>query len=110
MNELRRLFRYMRPYLGRLILASLLLGVAGLLMTAVVATLRPLANEVFQVGSAGVAAAPAPAAHPSRAFDILDSAKAAIPSAKILAWAKDRAYLEVPLLLVVIFFFRSVCL
>jgi subfamily B ATP-binding cassette protein MsbA len=110
MSELRRLFRYMRPYLGRLVLASLLLGFAGLLMTAVVATLRPLANEVFRVGSAGAATAAPPAGHASRAFDILDSAKAAIPSAKILAWAKDRAYLEVPLLLVVIFFFRSVCL
>jgi subfamily B ATP-binding cassette protein MsbA len=110
MNELRRLLGYMRPYLGRLILASLLLGLAGLMMTAVVATLRPLANEVFQVGSAEVAGAPAPPVHSSRAFDILDSVKAAIPSAKILAWAKDRAYLEVPLLLVVIFFFRSVCL
>jgi subfamily B ATP-binding cassette protein MsbA len=110
MSELRRLFRYMRPYLGRLVLASLLLGFAGLLMTAVVATLRPLANEVFRVGSAGAATAAPPAGHASRAFDILDSAKSAIPSAKILAWAKDRAYLEVPLLLVVIFFFRSVCL
>jgi subfamily B ATP-binding cassette protein MsbA len=110
MNELRRLFGYMRPYLGRLVLASLLLGFAGLLMTAVVATLRPLANEVFRVGSAGAAAAAPSAEHASRAFDILDTAKAAIPSAKILAWAKDRAYLEVPLLLVVIFFFRSVCL
>jgi subfamily B ATP-binding cassette protein MsbA len=110
MNELRRLFGYMRPYLGRLILASLLLGVAGLLMTAVVATLRPLANEVFQVGSAGAAGAPVSDVRSTRAFDILDSVKAAIPSAKILAWAKDRAYLEVPLLLVAIFFFRSVCL
>jgi ATP-binding cassette, subfamily B, bacterial MsbA len=100
----------MRPYLGRLVLASLLLGFAGLLMTAVVATLRPLANEVFRVGSAGASAAPHAAGHVPRAFDILDSAKAAIPSAKILAWAKDRAYLEVPLLLVVIFFFRSTCL
>jgi subfamily B ATP-binding cassette protein MsbA len=110
MNEIRRLFGYMRPYLGRLILASLLLGLAGLLMTAVVATLRPLANEVFQVGTAAVAGAPAPDVRSSRAFDILDSVKAAIPSAKVLAWAKDRAYLEVPLLLVAIFFFRSVCL
>ncbi len=110
MKELRRLFRYMRPHFGRLVLASLLLGLAGLLLTAVVATLKPLANEVFRVGSAGVAvAAPAVAKKPG-AFDILDAVKRQIPSAELLAWAKDRAYLEVPLLLVAIFFFRSVFL
>ena len=41
MNELRRLFVYMRPHLGRLLLASLLLGLGALLMSAVVATLKP---------------------------------------------------------------------
>jgi subfamily B ATP-binding cassette protein MsbA len=110
MNEVRRLFRYMRPHLGRLILASLFLGLAALLMTAVVATLRPLMNEVFPEGSAAVVSAAPHAGGTSRAFDILDAAKKAIPTAKILAWAKDRAYVEVPLLLVVIFLFRSVFL
>jgi subfamily B ATP-binding cassette protein MsbA len=114
MKELRRLFQYMRPHLGRLVLASLLLGLAALLMTAVFATLKPLIDDVFHDGGAGVAAV---AAAPARvlgqkphAFDILETVKKAIPSAKILAWAKDRAYLEVPLLLVAIFFFRSVFL
>jgi len=111
MRELRRLFRYMRPYLGRLILASLLLGLAAFLMSAVVATLKPLADEVFHVGTPAVTAPAAPAAvkRPG-AFDILDAVKRKIPTAEILAWAKDRAYLEVPLLLVAIFAFRSVFL
>ncbi len=100
----------MRPHLGRLILASLFLGLAALLMTAVVATLRPLMNEVFPEGSAAVVSTAPPEGGTSRAFDILDAAKKAIPTAKILAWAKDRAYVEVPLLLVVIFLFRSVFL
>jgi subfamily B ATP-binding cassette protein MsbA len=108
MKELRRLFRYMRPYLGRLVLASLLLGLAGLLMTAVFATLKPLVNEVFDDGSAA-AAAPSVKAHPG-GFDILNTVKRAIPTAEILAWAKDRSYVEVPLLLVAIFFVRSVSL
>src|SRR5262245_46304864 len=112
MNELRRIFGYMKPHLGRLLLASVLLGLASLLMSAVVATLKPLADEVFQVGAPAAVAAPAPAPAGRRpaAFDILETVKAKIPVADILAWAKDRAYLEVPLLLVAIFFFRSLFL
>jgi subfamily B ATP-binding cassette protein MsbA len=114
MLELRRIFGYMRPHLGRLLLASILLGLASLLMSAVVATLKPLADEVFQVGAPTVSAVavPAPAAGGRRpaAFDILETVKSKIPVADILAWAKDRAYLEVPLLLVAIFFFRSLFL
>ncbi len=110
MNELRRLFRYMRPHLGRLVLAGVLLGLAALLMTAVLATLKPLVNEVFHDGSAAVAAAAPSGTTRPPAFDILNSVKSRIPTAAILAWAKDRAYLEVPLLLVAIFFFRSVFL
>ena len=110
MNELRRLFGYMKPYLGRLVLASVLLAVAGVLMTAVFATLKPLMNEVFPGEIAAVPRA-APVATPdSGAFDILKAVKRQLPTAEALAWAKDRAYVEVPLLLVVIFFFRSVCL
>jgi subfamily B ATP-binding cassette protein MsbA len=110
MKELRRLFGYMRPRLGRLVFASLLLGLAGLLMTAVFATLKPLINEVFDDGTVKTAAAPAAPEPHHGTFDILRSVKRKIPTAAILAWAKDRSYVEVPLLLVVIFFLRSVCL
>jgi len=111
MNELRRIFGYMRPHLGRLVLASILLGLAALLMSAVVATLKPLADQVFQMGAPPEAAPPVPVAgtRPG-AFDILDEVKRKLPTTELLAWAKDRAYLEVPLLLVAIFFLRSVCL
>ncbi len=109
MNELRRLFGYMRPHLGRLIVASILLGLAALLMSAVVATFKPLANEVFRIGTEATSAEPA--AEPTRGgFDILEAVKKQIPTAAIVAWARDRAYVEVPLLLVAIFFFRSVFL
>ena len=110
MNELRRLFGYMKPYLGRLVLASVLLAVAGVLMTAVFATLKPLMNEVFP-GESAAGARTAPAAgQGSGAFDILKAVKRRLPTAEALAWAKDRAYVEVPLLLVAIFFVRSLCL
>lgn len=109
MNELRRLLQYMRPHLPRLMLASLLLGLAALLLSGVFATLKPLVDEVFGGPAAAASAEPAAAA-PKGAFDILDRVKRAVPTAAVTAWAKDRAYVEVPLLLVVIFFFRAVFL
>ncbi len=111
MSELRRLFGYMRPHLPRLLLASALLALAALLMSAVIATLKPLIDDGFQVAvKASTEAAPASVPRHGRAFDILDEVKKRIPTARIVAWAKDRAYVEVPLLLVAIFFFRSVFL
>jgi subfamily B ATP-binding cassette protein MsbA len=105
-KELRRLFGYMRPYLGRFILASVFLLLAGALMTAVIGTLKPLSNEVLKLGE--------PLAAPSAArpagFDVLESLKRAVPTERILAWAKDRAYVEVPILLFLIFVVRAMFL
>ena len=42
-----RLIGYLRPYLGRIVLGAILLGIAGALMSAVVATMKPLVNEVL---------------------------------------------------------------
>jgi ATP-binding cassette, subfamily B, bacterial MsbA len=107
-NELRRLYRYMRPHLGRLIVASILLALAGLLFTAIVGMMRPLANEVFRIG--GGSSVSASHAVKLRGFDILAEIKKLIPTDAVLAWAKDRAYVEVPLLLVAIFLLRSIFL
>ena len=112
MNELRRLFGYLRPYLGRMIAASVLLGIAGALMSAVFLTLQPLVDEVFvgaTRGPAAVVAADAPPANPGR-FDLLRSVKQVLPKDKIVSWAKDRAYVEVPLLLAIIVGFQAVLL
>ena len=115
MNELRRLFGYMRPYLGRMALAAVLLGLAGALMSAVFLTLQPLVDQVFApaVHAGASSSPPAPAAaHPAAAerFDLLSSVKRAIPKDKLLAWAKDRAYLEVPLLLAAIVALQAILL
>ena len=95
----------MRPYLGRFILASVFLLLAGALMTAVIGTLKPLSNEVLKLGEPAAAASTAP--RPA-GFDVLETVKRAVPTDRILAWAKDRAYVEVPLLLFVIFVVRAV--
>jgi subfamily B ATP-binding cassette protein MsbA len=108
-NELRRLFGYMRPYLGRLIAATILLSLAAVLFTGVIGTLQPLVDDVFSFGAAAPSSHPPPVAkRPS--FDIVAKFRQAIPTERVHAWAKDRAYVEVPILLVVIFFFRSVFL
>jgi len=107
-TELRRLLSYMRPYLGRVMLGFLCLSLAAALMGAVLATIRPLSNEVFGL-SGPAATVPAAPADPGR-FDILDWAKRSLPIQGILAWARNRAYLEVPIFLAVIFFLRSVLL
>src|SRR5262247_1218940 len=72
-SELKRLFGYMRPYVPRMILAAVFLGIAAALMGAVLATIKPLANEVFGMAStAATQAAPAaPVAPTPGRFDIL---------------------------------------
>ena len=100
MRELRRLFRYMRPYLGRIAAAAVLLGLAGALMSAVFATLKPLSDQVFGAAAVPAAASAGPAAD---RFDILETVKRAIPQDRLVAWAKERAYVQVPLLLAAIF-------
>ena len=111
MSELRRLLSYMRPYLGRALVGFLCLSLAAALMGAVLATIKPLANEVFGLAGAAPAPVAAPVAPPVPGrFDILQWAKHALPLDAVLAWAKDRAYLEVPIFLALIFLARAVLL
>src|SRR5262245_1974792 len=107
MSELRRIFGYMRPYLGRIVGAAVLLGIAGALMSAVLLTLQPIVDEVFASGTH--TASVVHDAAPSR-FDFLDSVKKAFPKERVLAWARDRAYLEVPLLLAAIVGLQAILL
>jgi subfamily B ATP-binding cassette protein MsbA len=102
MKELRRLFGYMRPYLGRIVGAGVILGIAGALMSVVLLTLQPLVDEVF-VGGASAEAQ-------SARFDLLRSVKGLIPRDLFLDWAKDRPYVEVSLLLAAIVALQAVLL
>jgi ATP-binding cassette, subfamily B, bacterial MsbA len=110
MKELRRLFRYMRPYLGRIAAAAVLLGLAGALMSAVFLTLQPLVDEVFVGASHATTVAAAPAAERTPHFNFLEAVKKKIPKDKVVAWAKDRAYVQVPLLLAAIVGLQAVLL
>lgn len=47
MRELGRLLAYVRPYLGTMIAAALLMGIGGALMAALISAAKPLVNEVL---------------------------------------------------------------
>jgi subfamily B ATP-binding cassette protein MsbA len=97
----------MRPYLGRLIAASVLLALAGALMSAALAVLKPLADDVLQLGGG---AAPSAAASAPAAPDVVGTVKRALGLDRALGWARNRAYVEVPLLLLCVFLARAVLL
>jgi subfamily B ATP-binding cassette protein MsbA len=115
-SELRRLLRYVRPYLGRMVLAAVLLAVAGALMSAMVGTIKPLVNEVLLPSVVpGTPPAPEPQPAPSARsatdpLDVRGSLRRALPLERFQAWARRHAYAEVPLLMVGIFFVRAVFL
>ncbi|HEX5045190.1 MAG TPA: ABC transporter transmembrane domain-containing protein, partial [Candidatus Polarisedimenticolaceae bacterium] len=109
MSELRRLFGYVRPHLGRMVLAALLLAVAGALMSAMVGTIKPLVNEVL-LPSSPATAAPQASAPAMPQDDLEERVKRALPIAEFQAWARRHAYVQVPLLIVGIFFIRALFL
>ena len=110
MATVRRLLGYFRPYVARMIAAAVMLAVAGALMSAVVATVKPLVNQVLLPAAAPAAAsapsAPAPPAGP----DILEKAKSWLGADRWSAWLLKRPYVQVPILLMVVFFLRAVFL
>ncbi len=100
MSTLTRLLGYFRPYLGRMLLAALLLAVSGALMGAVVSAVKPLVNEVLLRGAPG----PAPS---GTGVGVLDGIRARLPTEKLAGWAREHAFVEVPLLFVAIYFLRA---
>ena len=104
MSVLRRLLSYLRPYVGKLVVASLLLALSGALMAAVVSTMKPLVNHVLLQGEGTPEAAPQPSTGP----DILDRLRGLIPTDAFSDWAKEHAFVEVPLLIVFIYFIRAI--
>jgi len=104
MSVLRRLAGYVRPYLGRLIAAALMLAISGALMGAVVATVKPLVNEVL-LGQGGTVADAAVERPPGP--DILRQVREWLPREKMANWTREHAFVEVPLLLLLIYVVRA---
>ena len=105
-NELRRLLGYLRPYLGQMFAASVMLAVAGAMMTLVVATLKPMVNEVLLAKPAAAESS----AGSDRSPDFLDSLVDGLPVEEAKLWLRERPMIKVPFLLVTVFLIRGILL
>jgi subfamily B ATP-binding cassette protein MsbA len=107
MRVIRRLLGYVKPYLSQLIAASILLAVSGALMSAVVATIKPLVNRVLLPAVAPDSDLTSQA---DRGTDILTKIEDWLPVDRITEWAMEHAFVQVPLLIIAIFFIRGLFL
>jgi len=96
----------MRPYLGQMIAAAIMLAIAGALMSLAVATLKPIVNDVLLATPASTAAT----STVDEETDLLDDMIDRLPIEEASAWLRDRPLVKVPILLVVIFFIRGILL
>ncbi len=96
----------MKPYLGQMIAAAVMMATAGALMSLVVATLNPLVNEVLL--------AKQPEVERDRSHDkpeeLLDRILSRLPVDEVRTWIKQRPMAKVPVLLISIFLIRGVLL
>ncbi len=106
MTELRRLVAYMRPYMGQMLAASLMLAISGAMMSIVVATLNPLVNQVILTRPV-TAAAPTAAEEPS---DFIDTLVEKLPVDRVTSWINDRPMAKVPFMFILVFFIRGILL
>ena len=106
MKELARLAGYLRPYLGRMIAAAVMLAIGGVLMAVAISAFKPLVNEVLLPAAQppGAAQASGPAG-----VDLLAAVKEWLPLDKLGGWGKKNDLL-VPLIMILIFLVRGVFL
>jgi subfamily B ATP-binding cassette protein MsbA len=105
-TEFKRLLNYMRPYLGQMAAASVMLAFAGAMMTLVVATLKPMVNEVLLARPATIEGSSPEDASP----DFLDRLIERLPVDEAKTWLRQRPTVKVPFLLVAVFLVRGILL
>ncbi len=114
MNSVGRLVRWLKPYLHWLIAGALLMGGGGALMAAVVATFKPLINRVFVVDEASstpVQLPGDPVPVPGGGDpDILSKLQAWLPTDRMASWIAEEPFVQVPILMIVIFLIRGIFL
>jgi subfamily B ATP-binding cassette protein MsbA len=96
----------MRPYLGQMLVASVMLAAAGAMMTLVVATLEPMVNQVLLAKPVATDTPASESGNP----DFLDSLIDKLPVDEAKTWLNDRPMVRAPLLLVLVFLIRSILL
>ncbi len=104
----------MRPYLSQIIAASIMLALAGGMMSLVVATVKPLVDDVLLAKPDALVTFDEPADIPNETVEQLEQLKQWIKTElrleEFFSWMKDRAFVKIPILMVVIFFFRAILL
>src|SRR5262245_33343591 len=98
----------MRPYLGTMVVAALLLAVAGGLMSLIIATAKPLINDVLAPLGGAPPALTTHATPKPTGFDILDKARGWLGLDRWPEALRSVPFVLVPVLLVIIFFARAV--
>jgi subfamily B ATP-binding cassette protein MsbA len=96
----------MRPYLAQMAAAAVMLAIAGALMSMVVASLKPLVNEVLLAQPAAVEESMA--SEPDR--DLLDRVIDWLPAAELSQWLHRKPMVKVPFLIAGIFLIRGILL
>ncbi len=97
----------MRPYLRQMVGAAVMLAVAGALMSVVVATLKPLVNELLLAHPRSAAEA---AGDDVPNVDLVERLIEWLPADEASAWLRERPAVKVPFLLVGIYLIRGVLL
>ena len=95
---------YFKPYLPQMAAASLMLAAAGGLMSAVIASLKPLTDQVLALGGSGEPTGGETGAN------ILTTFTDWVPDERWAAWLRDNAFAAVPLLLMLVLFARGILL
>ena len=105
MGLLLRLGGFMRPYASRMVAASVLLALAGGLMSLVIASMKPLVDLVLlaPAGNRGESGGRETSAFLANLGDWL-------PVESWSTWLAGHAFAAVPIMLVVIFVLRGVLL
>ena len=99
MKDFKRLLVYMRPYLPKMAAAAVLLAIAGGLMSVAVATVKPLVNNVL-FATPGLEINTGDSQLLADVVEFLNLRAAA-------RWLEARAFVQVPLLFIVLFFVRG---
>jgi subfamily B ATP-binding cassette protein MsbA len=99
-TTLRRLLRYYKPYLGEMVLAAVLLAIAGALNGVAIATFKPLTSllkgEALDLDPGG--------------NDVVGWFVQRLPVEEWTLWLAERVYVAVPVFLIVLFLIRGVLL
>ena len=100
MRTSRRLISYLRPYAGRIVIAVVLVGLAGGLAAIAVSAVKPLVNNVLQM---------APVAGGEEDFNVLEWLAQRLPE-DLANWFTQKPYVAVPVIIGVAFLVRALFL